>query len=215
MPLMPGLLRRRGPSSDVDIRRHSFLSPEATGNMTLFDGRASEQIPRRPSAAEFLSPGDADAASDAAGSSVTRASAESSTARLERSISPPVQEENHKHRRFSMLKFRHASDSQLSARARQQAQAQPVPPMPHREYHSTPLVRYHTDKDITSPRNHHDRSYDGHECNEANEEEVASTTARTSKVLPRYHRRRTAHQGHEERKEGEKKDHVRDCSFRK
>lgn len=133
MPLMPGLLRRRGPSSDVDIRRHSFLAPDTTGNATLLDGRASEQIPRRPSAAEFLSP----AAANVDGASGTRASTEASTTTpLERSISPPVQEESHKHRRFSMLKFRHASDSQLSTRARMQAQHEEhAPPMPHREYH--------------------------------------------------------------------------------
>jgi len=137
---MPALLRRRGQSSDVDIRRHSFLSPEAMGNPTLLDGRASEQIPRRPSAAEFLSP----ATADGDGASAARTSAESSaTTPLERSISPPVQEETHKHRRFSMLKFRHASDSQLSTRARLQAQHEKpaAPPMPHRKYHIiTPLV---------------------------------------------------------------------------
>jgi hypothetical protein len=50
-----------------------------------------------------------------------------------RSVSPPVQEESSKHRRFSMLKFRYASDSQLSIRARQQAGASPVP-LPKRRF---------------------------------------------------------------------------------
>lgn len=133
MPLMPGLLRRRGQQSDVDIRRHSFLSPDSMGiTIIVPDGRASEQIPRRPSAAEFLSP--AGASED--GPDTSRASAETSaTTPLQRSISPPVQEESNKHRRFSMLKFRHASDSQLSTRARLQAQRnEAAPPMPHREY---------------------------------------------------------------------------------
>lgn len=125
MPLIPGLLRRRGPSSE-DMRRHSFLSPESPtpSNPTALDGRASEQIPRRPSAAEFLSPQSA-----ADGAFSRRTSAESQG----RSTSP-VQEENHKYRRFSMLKFRHASDSQLSTRARQQAQAESTPPIPQREH---------------------------------------------------------------------------------
>ncbi|TVY34937.1 Protein transport protein [Lachnellula subtilissima] len=128
MPLLPGLIRRRGPSSD-DIRRRSFLLPESMGNPTLLDGRASEQIPRRPSAAEFLSP----AGAEAEGASSPRASAESATSPLEPSISPPVQQQTPKHHRFSMLKFRHASDSQLSTRARLQAQQDQLatPPMPH------------------------------------------------------------------------------------
>ncbi|KAJ2901313.1 hypothetical protein MKZ38_001980 [Zalerion maritima] len=44
--------------------------------------------------------------------------------------SPPIQEETPKHRRFSMLRFRNASDSQLSTRAKQQAQAEKPPPLP-------------------------------------------------------------------------------------
>jgi len=113
MPLMQGLLRRRGPSSDVELRRHSFYSADSLNNPTIqvHDGRASEQIPRRPCAAEFLSPASALDVPSAAGTS-----AESAIESGERSVSPPVQEENHKHRRFSMLKFRHASDSQLSTR---------------------------------------------------------------------------------------------------
>ena len=113
---MQGLLRRRGPASDAELRRHSFYSAgdSASTHSAILDGRASEQIPRRPSAAEFLSPNAA-----LEGPAVPRTSAESGSASmvdLGRSVSPPVQEENHKHRRFSMLKFRHASDSQLSAR---------------------------------------------------------------------------------------------------
>ncbi|PSR79109.1 hypothetical protein BD289DRAFT_346033, partial [Coniella lustricola] len=47
--------------------------------------------------------------------------------------SPPIQEEMPKHRRFSMLRFRNASDSQLSARAKKQAYAhadEAAPPVP-------------------------------------------------------------------------------------
>lgn len=53
--------------------------------------------------------------------------------------SPPVQEHTPNTRRFSLMRFRHASDSQLSARAKEQAQHQhqhhddqapPVPAVP-------------------------------------------------------------------------------------
>lgn len=50
----------------------------------------------------------------------------------DRPDSPPVQEETPKHRRFSMLRFRNASDSQLSMRMRQQQLAERPPPMPQR-----------------------------------------------------------------------------------
>lgn len=51
---------------------------------------------------------------------------------LSRPESPPIQEQTFKHNRFSLLRFRNASDPQLAARARQQALAEDVPPMPRR-----------------------------------------------------------------------------------
>lgn len=57
----------------------------------------------------------------------------------DRPESPPVQEQTPKHRRFSMLRFRNASDSQLSVRMRQQQLAEKPPPMPQREYLPTCL----------------------------------------------------------------------------
>ncbi|KAF2015533.1 hypothetical protein BU24DRAFT_180166 [Aaosphaeria arxii CBS 175.79] len=44
--------------------------------------------------------------------------------------SPPVQEHTPNTRRFSMLRFRHASDSQLSTRAKEQQAAAEAPPVP-------------------------------------------------------------------------------------
>ncbi|KUJ19128.1 uncharacterized protein LY89DRAFT_612630 [Mollisia scopiformis] len=126
MPLMPGLFRK-AQVSDVDLRRHSYYAADSNNQPRgpPLDGRASEQIPRRPSAAEFLSP--SSAADEPA---PARMSAEADEG-LQRSTSPPVQEESQKHRRFSMLKFRHASDSQLSTRARLHAQTQAdAPPLP-------------------------------------------------------------------------------------
>ncbi|RDL30232.1 Sec7 protein [Venustampulla echinocandica] len=132
MPLIPGLLRRRGPSSDVDMRRHSLLLSPDANNQPVLGGRASEQIPRRPSPAEFLtpsalSPAKADRSAARRSSMVAEVGADP----LMRSVSPPVQDETQKHRRFSMLKFRNASDSQLSSRARFHAARADAPPLPH------------------------------------------------------------------------------------
>ena len=52
-----------------------------------------------------------------------------------RGMSPPMQEKSPKHQRFSMLRLRHASDSQLAKTAKEQA-ASVVPPVPARKYTS-------------------------------------------------------------------------------
>lgn len=121
MAPMQGFLRRRGAnSSEVDIRRQSTLLPNAAQPGGEIESRTSEQLPRRPSPAEFLQ---------------RQPSSHSKTmpAVNEPSIDP-IQEESNKHRRFSMLKFRNASDSQLSTRARLQAEAAAPPPMPKRKF---------------------------------------------------------------------------------
>ncbi|CAK7264104.1 hypothetical protein SEPCBS57363_000901 [Sporothrix epigloea] len=70
------------------------------------------------------------------GGDATRGTVSIDNEYLVRPDSPPVQEQTLKHRRFSLLRFRNASDSQLAARARQQAQeadtglAPPVPNPP-------------------------------------------------------------------------------------
>ena len=47
-----------------------------------------------------------------------------------RAESPPIQEQNQRHKRFSTLRFRNASDSQLSVRLKQQAENPPPVPTP-------------------------------------------------------------------------------------
>ena len=47
-----------------------------------------------------------------------------------RAESPPLQEPTPATRRFSMLKFRHFSDTQLATRARLQAERDAAPPVP-------------------------------------------------------------------------------------
>jgi hypothetical protein len=124
MPTIQGLLRRRGPTSDADTRRHSFFAGDPSASDTLAI-RTSNQLDRKTSASSFLS-----RPSNASMPAINEPSEEPEN----RSVSPPVQEESWKHRRFSMLKFRYASDSQLSIRARQQAGASPVPPLPKRRF---------------------------------------------------------------------------------
>lgn len=76
---------------------------------------------------------------------------------ISRPDSPPIQEETNKHRRFSVLRFRNASDSQLSLRAKQQSEK--PPPIPRRTS-SPSALRCMQFADITnSPRNHHHRPY--------------------------------------------------------
>ena len=124
MPTFQDLLRRRGPTSDADTRRHSFFAGDPSASDTLA-ARTNNQLHRKTSASSFLS-----RPSNASMPAINEPSEEPEN----RSLSPPVQEETSKHRRFSMLKFRHASDSQLSTRARQQADASPVPPLPNRGF---------------------------------------------------------------------------------
>lgn len=131
-----GLLRRREQLSDQDLRRtNSLLQPEH--NAGLADGRASEQIPRKSSPSALLSPSSAANPINPESSSPAPGPRQS----LESAERTPLQAQTQKHRRFSMLKFRHASDSQLSTRARQQAEAAAIPPMPNRKESPLRLLR--------------------------------------------------------------------------
>lgn len=137
-------LRRRVNASETDMRRHT----------TVID---PEQIPKNPQTAKFLTPeptttnprngnnvGDTvgfDKEQWAVGedgkSSIETPQPRGSQDPFDRPESPPIQEETPKHRRFSMLRFRNASDSQLSTRLKQQQQQhlnENPPPMPERKY---------------------------------------------------------------------------------
>ncbi|KAI1288654.1 hypothetical protein F5Y03DRAFT_379567 [Xylaria venustula] len=127
---MPFLRRRGVMASESDMRRHTtlfdpkvqadddFLSPLPVTQRPE-NGGASRDSDR---AAKFSAPNlDLDPIQDAA-----RVSQDS----FDRPESPPIQEETPRHRRFSMLRFRNASDSQLSTRMKQQQQAERPPPMP-------------------------------------------------------------------------------------
>lgn len=136
---MTGLLRRRAQPSDADLnRRRSLGVPDAQGTLAeRIAGRNSEQLPRTDSSSGSLDLSIQSSAPPIADASGVEKPAE------ERPASPPIQDENVKQRRFSMLKFRHASESQLSTRARQQAEAAAAPPMPRRKSNLPVLTQYH------------------------------------------------------------------------
>ncbi|KAK8003645.1 hypothetical protein PG989_003364 [Apiospora arundinis] len=157
---MPFLRRRGVMASENDMRRHTIIDPgtgSGSGAATLPSRQPA--APRKSLADSLLRPGssrvnarpslestseDRDKLGNGEGSSTETnalsAAMSASTGRpsvddpFSRPESPPIQEETPKHRRFSMLRFRNASDSQLSARIKQQQQqqqqAEKPPPMP-------------------------------------------------------------------------------------
>ncbi len=115
--------------------------PEASGSPTTLSAkhssRNSEQLPRRD-LSEFQ---DQTPAASTPAVVVSSPSEQNISApeqpEQERPVSPPVQTQSIKQKRFSMLKFRNASDSQLALKARSQAgavgAAADAPPVPKSE----------------------------------------------------------------------------------
>ncbi|KAK8065697.1 hypothetical protein PG997_012444 [Apiospora hydei] len=157
---MPFLRRRGVMASETDMRRHTIIDP-GTGSGSGAATLPSRQsvAPRKSLAESLLRPSSSKLNSrpslEAAGEerdkfdngegSSTETNAFSAAMSVSagrpseddpfsRPESPPIQEETPKHRRFSMLRFRNASDSQLSTRLKQQQQqqAEKPPPMPRR-----------------------------------------------------------------------------------
>ncbi|KAK0651954.1 hypothetical protein B0T16DRAFT_90673 [Cercophora newfieldiana] len=127
---MPFLRRRGNDASESDMRRHSLAVPK------LPPGR-SESTTDLPAVAEDLPAPASNAAAPESPAELPqdRMSTSSSylvTPSIDGSDRPPspIQQETHKHRRFSMLRFRNASDSQLAAKAKLHAAAQTAPPVP-------------------------------------------------------------------------------------
>lgn len=139
MPILPGLLRRRGQASEADLnRRHSFfMTPEQSNKMEApkVSPRHSEQLPRTEKLleSENKTPPASSPAAQASTPAVVISSPPEQKEADERPVSPPVQQQSIKQKRFSMLKFRNASDSQLAAKARAQAATADAPPVPTRE----------------------------------------------------------------------------------
>lgn len=111
--IMPAIMRRQGAMSEVDINRRSlFMGGDSSLDVPIPAGRASEQLPRRPLPDDFA-PGTLGTDTGTLDPSRTASYDHLST-----------HDSASKQRRFSMLKFRHASDSQLATRARLQARAE-------------------------------------------------------------------------------------------
>lgn len=124
---MPFLRRRGNAASETDMRRRTLFSQNTSAT--------ADDVPPLPVPPEHLTNTDnnspADSQPESRADRLSLQDSRASTAsRASRPSSPPVQEQTSRHRRFSVLRFRNASDSQLSLRAKQQAEK--PPPMPRR-----------------------------------------------------------------------------------
>ena len=134
---MPFLRRKGNMASEIDIRRHTLFAPSTSND-------APPPLPVQPVQSVQPEHTDDDDNGQPISSERTRESTMStSNTRINsrpasrpgsradsRPDTPPIQEENSRHRRFSVLRFRNASDSQLSLRAKQHAEK--PPPVPRR-----------------------------------------------------------------------------------
>lgn len=151
-------------ASENDMRRHTTFEPNLSTTSltsesaasTTRNGRQTEDVSNGGGSSDLVGTSGADAAAtagavDAGATSSHEAQngAQNGAAGVagaprqddepfDRPESPPIQEQTPKHHRFSMLKFRTASDSQLSARSRQHQQNEKPPPMPHRTCRAFP-----------------------------------------------------------------------------
>jgi hypothetical protein len=134
-------LRRRGNnnmSSETDVRRHTFFESSASGDITPALSSQPFQNNHEGAGEFFHSPPCHDLPRDSTASRLEdhRESHAESRPDIEgqgesRPDTPPIQDENSKHHRFSVLRFRNASDSQLSLRVKQQSEQ--TPPVPRRK----------------------------------------------------------------------------------
>ncbi|KAL2019976.1 hypothetical protein VTK56DRAFT_8976 [Thermocarpiscus australiensis] len=138
---MPFLRRRGNMASETDMRRHSLLDSLAVPGQKQLPPRSesSADLPALASVAEDLPP-PAAPSGPASPTAPVNPRDSMSVASIhanppmgdgpEKAGCPRVSEETQKHRRFSMLRFRNASDSQLAAKAKMHAAAQKPPPVP-------------------------------------------------------------------------------------
>ncbi|KAF2836701.1 hypothetical protein M501DRAFT_225194 [Patellaria atrata CBS 101060] len=110
--------------SEKDLRRRSTLDP-----YNLF--RRGDQDSRANASSDNLSSDRGAVSYDGARPDISSSDIERSPSTADRPTTP-VQEHTPNTRRFSLARFRHASDSQLSVKAKQQAEKEkpPVPAMP-------------------------------------------------------------------------------------
>lgn len=132
---MPFLRRRGIMASESDMRRHTVIDHDPASKQPAARPDSSPDLPSGLGPVpENGPPALAVPAPPATPPSDPRSSFSSliTTPTVNRPASPPIQEESTRHVRFSMLRFRNASDSQLAAKARQYAAAEKPPPLPRR-----------------------------------------------------------------------------------
>lgn len=141
---MPFLRRRGIMASESDMRRHTVIDHDSQSKQPVPRPDSTPDLPTGLGSVPELGPAMPVPAPPATPPSDTRSSFSSlattptvSTPANNRPASPPIQEESTRHVRFSMLRFRNASDSQLAAKARQYAAAEKPPPLPRRMSQTT------------------------------------------------------------------------------
>ncbi|KAL2140603.1 hypothetical protein VTI28DRAFT_3567 [Corynascus sepedonium] len=123
-------------ASESDMRRHSLLdafAAPAPKQPPLTSGSTTELPPLASVAENSPPPGMPTPSDDLPRDSISVASTHGNRSIAEPSNGPASltgSEYSQKHRRFSMLRFRNASDSQLAAKARLHAAAEKPPPVP-------------------------------------------------------------------------------------
>ncbi|ESU07263.1 hypothetical protein FGSG_01899 [Fusarium graminearum PH-1] len=140
-------------SSDTDVRRHTYFESSASGDIA--PALPSQSFQNNPEAAGEFShsspchdlPRDSTTSrieEPREGQTESRPGSRLEGQGEDRPDTPPIQDENNKHHRFSVLRFRNASDSQLSLRAKQQSE-------------KTPPVPRHIPRDDNSSNNNFER----------------------------------------------------------
>lgn len=123
---MPFLRRRGIMASETDMRRHHVpFAPQAADDVPELPLQV-----KLPEEATEPQPEPKPEPEPEPESATSRPQSRESDTSLDRPITPPVQLQSNKHRRFSVLRFRNASDSQLSLRVKQAAEK--PPPVPRR-----------------------------------------------------------------------------------
>ncbi|KAK4042915.1 hypothetical protein C8A01DRAFT_13526 [Parachaetomium inaequale] len=123
-------------ASESDMRRHSLVDTLAAPapKQPPFNAGSTAELPALTSVAEDLtSPNIPPSSADLPRDSISVASTHGVPSIVEPSDGPASMngsDYSHKHRRFSMLRFRNASDSQLAAKAKLHAAAEKPPPVP-------------------------------------------------------------------------------------
>ncbi|UNI24462.1 hypothetical protein JDV02_010205 [Purpureocillium takamizusanense] len=155
---MPFLRRRANMASETDMRRHTAVAGPSASDDTDADAARHDAVapvavpaldapksnPAQPSKQKKHT---TQPAIEDAGNSLSRNASHESDFTANRPDTPPSpQPELSRHKRFSVLRFRNASDSQLSLRAKQQAENPPPLPRPPAIITTAPT------NDITGPK---------------------------------------------------------------